>query len=382
MPRFADLNTTWFALIGLLWAGYFFLEGFDFGVAIVTPLVAADETDRRICLNSVGPVWDGNEVWLLTAGGATFAAFPLWYARLFSGFYLALFLVLLALIARGVSFEFRGKFDSPRWRRTWDWANFAGSLVPAIVWGAAFTDLVHGVPLAPDGRYYGGLIGLLHPVALAGGLASLALFAFHGSVFLSLKTSGDLRGARAASRIHVGYRRHCARRYDGGLGGPSGTACDAGRYQRHIAACARGSCERRGGRGLRRRTERPGRVGLCIDRLGDPAGDGGRVRPHVPRGPAGQQPRSQRHNDRCCRLAAQHPGGDDHRCGDLRPLRAGLHSLDLLGVPSALDTATGRRYQCGCQRRRTGEGDRARSRQCVTPRRRPALEMAARSIGL
>ncbi len=196
MPRFADLNTTWFALIGLLWAGYFFLEGFDFGVAIVTPLVAADETDRRICLNSVGPVWDGNEVWLLTAGGATFAAFPLWYARLFSGFYLALFLVLLALIARGVSFEFRGKFDSPRWRRTWDWANFAGSLVPAIVWGAAFTDLVHGVPLAPDGRYYGGLIGLLHPVALAGGLASLALFAFHGSVFLSLKTSGDLR-ARA-----------------------------------------------------------------------------------------------------------------------------------------------------------------------------------------
>ncbi len=133
MAPFADLNTTWFALIGLLWAGYFFLEGFDFGVAIVTPLVAADETDRRICLNSIGPVWDGNEVWLLTAGGATFAAFPLWYARLFSGFYLALFLVLLALIARGVSFEFRGKLDSPRWRRTWDWANFAGSLVPAIV---------------------------------------------------------------------------------------------------------------------------------------------------------------------------------------------------------------------------------------------------------
>ncbi len=196
MAPFADLDTTWFALIGLLWAGYFLLEGFDFGVAIVTPLVAADETDRRICLNSIGPVWDGNEVWLLTAGGATFAAFPLWYARLFSGFYLALFLVLLALIARGVSFEFRGKLDSARWRRTWDWANFLGSLVPAIVWGAAFTDLVHGVPLAPGGRYFGGLTGLLHPVAIVGGLASLALFAFHGSVFLSLKTSGELR-ARA-----------------------------------------------------------------------------------------------------------------------------------------------------------------------------------------
>jgi cytochrome d ubiquinol oxidase subunit II len=205
MAPFADLNTTWFALIGLLWAGYFFLEGFDFGVAIVAPLVAADETDRRICLNSIGPVWDGNEVWLLTAGGATFAAFPLWYARLFSGFYLALFLVLLALIARGVSFEFRGKLDSPGWQKTWDWANFAGSLVPAIVWGVAFTDLVHGVPLAPDGRYYGGLIGLLHPVALAGGLASLTLFAFHGSLFLSLKTSGALeaRARRAAFAFGV-----------------------------------------------------------------------------------------------------------------------------------------------------------------------------------
>ncbi len=200
MAPFADLNTTWFALIGLLWAGYLFLEGFDFGVCIVAPFVAADETERRMCLNTIGPVWDGNEVWLLTAGGATFAAFPLWYARLFNGFYLALFLILLALIVRGVSFEFRAKVDNPTWRRAWEWANFGGSLVPAIVWGAAFTDLVHGVPLSPDGRYYGGLIGLLHPIALAGGLASLALFALHGSVFLSLKTTGALsaRAQRAA----------------------------------------------------------------------------------------------------------------------------------------------------------------------------------------
>jgi cytochrome d ubiquinol oxidase subunit II len=200
MAPFADLNTTWFALIGLLWAGYLFLEGFDFGVCIVAPFVAADETERRMCLNTIGPVWDGNEVWLLTAGGATFAAFPLWYARLFNGFYLALFLILLALIVRGVSFEFRAKVDNPTWRRAWEWANFGGSLVPAIVWGAAFTDLVHGVPLSPDGRYYGGLIGLLHPIALVGGLASLALFASHGSVFLSLKTTGALsaRAHRAA----------------------------------------------------------------------------------------------------------------------------------------------------------------------------------------
>jgi len=199
---FANLNTTWFALIGLLWAGYLFLEGFDFGVAVVTPFVIADETDRRLCLNAVGPVWDGNEVWLLVAGGATFAAFPLWYARLFSGFYLALFLVLVALIIRGVSFEFRGKDDRPGWRRAWDVANFVGSLVPAVVWGVAFTDLVHGLPLAPGGRYDGGLIGLLHPIALVGGLASLAVFALHGSVFLALKTTGDLaERARAAARL-------------------------------------------------------------------------------------------------------------------------------------------------------------------------------------
>ncbi|HTX00576.1 MAG TPA: cytochrome d ubiquinol oxidase subunit II [Acidimicrobiales bacterium] len=199
MP-FANLDTAWFALIGLLWAGYFFLEGFDFGVAVVTPLVARDELDRRLCLNAVGPTWDGNEVWLLVAGGATFAAFPLWYARLFSGFYIALFLVLFALIARGVSFEFRMKDHRPGWRAAWDAANFLGSLVPAIVWGAAFTDLAHGLPLGPGGRYSGGLIGLLHPVALVGGLASLAIFALHGSLFLTLKTGGELadRARRAA----------------------------------------------------------------------------------------------------------------------------------------------------------------------------------------
>ena len=205
MAPFANLNTTWFALIGLLWAGYLFLEGFDFGVALVAPFVAADEVDRRICLNSIGPVWDGNEVWLIVAGGATFAAFPLWYARLFSGFYLALFLVLLALIVRGVSFEFRGKDERPGWRLSWDVANFLGSLVPAIVWGAAFTDLVHGVPLSAGGRYYGGLIGLLHPIAIVGGLASLAVFVLHGAVFLALKTSGELaeRARRAAGVVGV-----------------------------------------------------------------------------------------------------------------------------------------------------------------------------------
>jgi cytochrome bd ubiquinol oxidase subunit II len=202
MAPFSQLNTTWFALIGLLWAGFFFLEGFDFGVGILTPFLSKDETDRRLCLNAVGPVWDGNEVWLLVAGGATFAAFPLWYARLFSGFYLALFLLLLALIIRGVSFEFRGKDDRAWWRLVWDVANFVGNLIPAVVLGVAFTDLVHGVPLSPGGRYYGGLLGLLHPIALFGGVASLAVFCLHGSVFLALKTTGDLADrARRAGRL-------------------------------------------------------------------------------------------------------------------------------------------------------------------------------------
>nr|MDA8343253.1 cytochrome d ubiquinol oxidase subunit II [Actinomycetota bacterium] len=198
---FAPLNTTWFALIGLLWAGYLFLEGFDFGVSVVKPFVSRDEVDHRMCLNAIGPVWDGNEVWLIVAGGATFAAFPRWYADLFSGFYLVLFIVLLALIVRGVSFEFRGKVDNLHWRRAWDAANFVGSLVPAVVWGAAFTDFAHGVPLSAKG-YTGGLLGALHPVAVLGGLTSLAVFTLHGSLFLSLKTTGPLAArARRAARV-------------------------------------------------------------------------------------------------------------------------------------------------------------------------------------
>ena len=223
MATFTGLSALWFALIGLLWAGYFFLEGFDFGVGMVSPLVSRDDTDRRLCMNAVGPVWDGNEVWLLVAGGATFAAFPLWYASLFSGAYLALFLVLMALIVRGVSFEFRGKFDRPgAGGAVWDIANFAGSLVAALVWGVAFTNFAHGLPLSRAG-YTGGLIGLLNPLALVGGLAAVAIFAFHGSVFLSLKTSGELRQrARGAARTAGAGRRRPARRHPrrGGRRGP------------------------------------------------------------------------------------------------------------------------------------------------------------------
>ena len=167
------LTDIWFLLIAVLWTGYFVLEGFDFGVGMLLPLVARTENDRRVAINTIGPVWDGNEVWLLVAGGATFAAFPEWYASLFSGFYLALLLILVALIVRGVAFEFRGKIDSDRWRRNWDVAITAGSAVPALLWGVAFANIVQGVPLDANHQFTGTLLTLLNPYALLGGLATL-----------------------------------------------------------------------------------------------------------------------------------------------------------------------------------------------------------------
>lgn len=205
MGPIASLNTVWFALIGVLWTGYFVLEGFDFGVAVLMPFVSRDDTDRRLCINAIGPVWDGNEVWLLVAGGATFAAFPTWYATMFSGFYLALFLILAGLIVRGVSFEFRAHDPSSHWRASWDKTLFWGSLVPAVLWGVAFTNLVRGLRIVAGPRYHGGLLGLIHPVALLGGLASLALFSLHGATFLALKTTGELhQRARRAAGLLVG----------------------------------------------------------------------------------------------------------------------------------------------------------------------------------
>jgi len=195
------LETLWFVLIAVLWAGYLFLEGFDFGVGMLLPVLARDDAQRRQVIGTIGPVWDGNEVWLLVAGGATFAAFPEWYATLFSGFYLALFLILLALIVRGVAFEFRGKHDDPRWRRTWDAAIVVGSVVPALLWGVAFANLVRGVALDRDGEFVGSFWDLLNPYALLGGLATLLLCAAQGAVFLALRTDGGVMDrARAAAR--------------------------------------------------------------------------------------------------------------------------------------------------------------------------------------
>jgi cytochrome bd ubiquinol oxidase subunit II len=199
----SGLEQLWFALIGVLWVGYFFLEGFDFGVGVLLPFVSADDTDRRVVVNTIGPVWDGNEVWLLTAGGATFAAFPLWYATVFSGFYLALFLLLAALIFRGMAFELRHRRDDARWARWWDRAIFWGSAVPALLWGVAFADFVHGVPIASGPSWTGNFFELVKPYALLGGLATLSLFTLHGATYLALKTDGDVRyrAHRAGERL-------------------------------------------------------------------------------------------------------------------------------------------------------------------------------------
>jgi cytochrome d ubiquinol oxidase subunit II len=198
-----DLNTVWFVLSSVLFIGFFFLEGFDYGVGILLPFLGKNDTERRVIINTIGPVWDANEVWLITAGGAMFAAFPHWYATLFSGFYLALFLMLVTLIVRGVAFEFRSKDKNPTWRATWDWMIFVGSLVPSVLWGVAFGNLMRGVPINAGMHYVGDFWYLLNPYALAGGLASLSAFTLHGAIFLSLKTRGPVmdRALAAAARL-------------------------------------------------------------------------------------------------------------------------------------------------------------------------------------
>ncbi len=188
-----DLQTLWFILIAVLFTGFLFLEGFDYGVGILLPIVAKKDNERRMVVNSIGPIWDGNEVWLLTAGGAMFAAFPNWYATLFSGFYLALFLILIALIIRGVAFEFRSKDVSPRWRSLWDSAIFVGSLIPALLWGVAFGNILRGVAIDAHMTYVGTFFDLLNPYALLAGLVTLTLFILHGALFLELKIDGVIR---------------------------------------------------------------------------------------------------------------------------------------------------------------------------------------------
>jgi cytochrome d ubiquinol oxidase subunit II len=187
-----DLNTIWFALVGVLIAGYAVLDGFDLGVGTLH-LFTKSNDERRINLNAIGPVWDGNEVWLLTGGGALFAAFPAVYATVFSAFYLALMLVLTALIFRAVSIEFRGKVESESWRRFWDWGFGLGSLLPSILFGVAVGNVLRGLPIDTGMAFKGSFIGLLNPYSILIGLVSLVLFVMHGAIYMTMKCDGSQR---------------------------------------------------------------------------------------------------------------------------------------------------------------------------------------------
>lgn len=187
-----NLNTLWFILVTVLFIGFFFLEGFDYGVGILLPFLSKDDNERRAVINTIGPHWDGNEVWMITAGGAMFASFPQVYATLFSGFYLALVLMLVALILRGVAFEYRSLRPDPKWRNNWDWAIFTGSLLPALLWGVAVGNLMRGFAIDADMNYWGGLFPLLNLYSILGGLVFVTLFTTHGANFLALKLEGDL----------------------------------------------------------------------------------------------------------------------------------------------------------------------------------------------
>ncbi|MGW4033703.1 cytochrome d ubiquinol oxidase subunit II [Streptomyces sp. NPDC004838] len=199
-----ELHDVWFVLIAVLWIGYFFLEGFDFGVGVLTKLLARNRKERRVLINAIGPVWDANEVWLLSAGGATFAAFPDWYATLFSGFYLPLLIILFCLIVRGVSFEYRHKREEERWQTNWEHAIFWSSLIPAFLWGVAFGNIVRGVKIDANKEYVGNFFDLLNVYSILGGLVTLVLFTFHGSIFIALKTVGDIRVRARALATKLG----------------------------------------------------------------------------------------------------------------------------------------------------------------------------------
>lgn len=192
------LQSLWFILIAVLWIGFFFLEGFDFGVGMLLPFLGKKDIERRAIINTIGSVWDGNEVWLLTAGGATFAAFPHWYATMFSGFYLAFFLFLVGLILRGISFEYRSKDSNPAWRNRFDWMIAIGSFLASFLLGVVFANLASGVPIDENMMYTGNLFTLLNPYGLIGGLTTAIVFVLHGANFLGLKLDGELR-----ERVHT-----------------------------------------------------------------------------------------------------------------------------------------------------------------------------------
>lgn len=199
-----ELNIIWFVLVAVLFIGFFFLEGFDYGVGMLVKILGKNDAEKSAIIRTIGPVWDGNEVWMITAGGAMFAAFPHVYATMFSGFYLALFVLLVALILRGVAFEFRAQHDSPAWRGAWDWAIFFGSLVPALLWGVAVANLLAGVPIDANMNYVGSFFDLLSPYTLLTGVAFALVFLYHGCAFLTLKVHEPLAGDARDVALYAG----------------------------------------------------------------------------------------------------------------------------------------------------------------------------------
>ncbi len=364
------LQGLWFLLIGVLWGGYFVLEGFDFGVAMLVRPLGRDEVEKRMIIHTIGPVWDGNEVWLLTAGGATFAAFPVWYATAFSGFYLALFLVLVALIIRGVSFEFWGKVDSPRWRSTWEWAMGIASGAAALLFGVAWANFIYGVPMGPAHIVHATLFDLLHPYALLGGLVTLTLFLTHGANFLALRTTEDVRDrARATARrvapvaavLMIAFLVWTLANQSFGIGVliPAIVAglLVAARSDRPVALGRRGVHDR-------------GRRG--------PGADGRLLRRALPeRAAVEHQPRVR--SDAGVRLLQSlHADGDDGRRDHVRAGCARLHGVDLLGVPAQArslglrrhaDADRGVRSEVPAQERNAGAGTAASTGQhrCAGP---------------
>ena len=333
-----DLATFWFIVLGVLWTGYFVLEGFDFGVGMLLPVLggkryAADAEDaekrRRLLINTIGPVWDGNEVWVLTAGGATFAAFPNWYATLFSGFYLPLLLILVALIVRNLGFEYRHKRPGAQWKARWDQAIFWGSLVPALLWGVALTNIVRGVPIDAKMEFTGNLFTLLNPLSLLGGVVFVALFLTHGAIFVALKTDGNIRYEARLIAQRVGI-------VAAGLAVVLLVWIGLARRQARVVADHR----RGGGRPAGRHRGQPGRTrGLGLHGHGRHHRPGGRDVLHraLPQRHAVEHQPGLQPDDRERIQHGLHPQGDDDRGAHLHADRPDLPGLDVLGLPEALD---------------------------------------------
>ena len=327
------LEEFWFVLIAVLWGGYFLLEGFDFGVGMLLPVLPRDERERGLMFESIGPVWDGNEVWLVVAGGATFAAFPAWYATMFSGFYIALLLILVLLIVRVVSFEWREKHDTRRWRATWMWANTIGSAGAAFIWGVALANLVHGVPLDSSHVFTGDFLDLFSAYTVLAGLAVVAIFAAHGATYLTLRMSGDFceRAAATARRLSVPAALlgiaivawTVVVAHDRNSRGILPTAVPAALTALALLLAALLTRARRSGWAFA--ATGAGRDRLRRDDLHRPVSARARLAPDLR-----QQPHDRQRRDRALRA----PGHNDRR-GDLHPARAALPGLDLLRVPEA-----------------------------------------------